>query len=159
MQHSHSPTRDGLATTTNHHQMQQPSSNATTLLLPALLMTWSNPNTPKLWTCSSGGSEIASDKDNSRSSGPPEKHNTANNFTKHFLPSHHTEVRPTYLHLANHIALLKCERVLISLPVTLVTESLFHSTNDIRKPACSKVDLLAALHNKIPKEHHNLLII
>ena len=49
------------------------SLNATTLLLLLLPTTPSNPNAPKPWICASGGSEIASAKDNSRFSGPPEK--------------------------------------------------------------------------------------
>ena len=79
----------------------------------------------------------------------PGNNNLADYFTKHFPPSYHTEIRPTYLHLANHMALLECEGVLISLPVPLVNESLFHSTNDACEPACSKVDLLASLHSEI----------
>jgi hypothetical protein len=83
----------------------------------------------------------------------PGKDNKADYFTKHFPPSHHTEIRGTYLHLANYMALLECEGVLISLPSHLVTESLFHSTNDACEPACSKVDLLASLHTEITNRY------
>ena len=77
--------------------------------------------------------------------------NKADYFTKHFPPTYHQEIRPTYLHLANHMALLEREGVLISLPSQLVTESLFRSTNDAREPDRLCVHLLSSLHDEVTK--------
>ena len=77
--------------------------------------------------------------------------NHADYFTKHFPPSHHQEVRPTYfLYLANHMALLDCEGVLISIPSQLVTDAFFQSSNAAREPDSLCVDLLTFLHDEIP---------
>ena len=79
--------------------------------------------------------------------------NHADYFTKHFPPAHHQLKRPIYLHLANHVSLLDCEGVLISLPSRLVTDILDHSSNDVSAhtgmPARSVTDMLVTLHDSL----------
>ena len=66
------------------------------------------------------------------------------------LPTTRRSVHTYFLYLVNHMALLDCEGVLISIPSQLVTDAFFQSSNAAREPDSLCVDLLTFLHDEIP---------